>query len=69
MKEESSSLVGTNNRFDYSSNKSSCDTSRKHQVSIRLGSTLIQKIDRRTENRSKAIRKALRSKYGDSDGY
>jgi len=66
---EEKSLVGTNNGFDYSSNKSSCDTSRKHQVSIRLGSTLIQKIDRRTDNRSKAIRKALREEYGDSDEY
>jgi len=69
MKEESSSLGGTKNDLYSAVNKSTSDTQRKPRISFRVGQDLLRELEAQDVNRSEAIRKALRSEYGDSDGY
>jgi len=69
MKEESSSLGGTRNNWYSAVNKYKSDTQRKSRISFRVSQDLLRELEAQEVNRSEAIRKALRSEYGDSDGY
>jgi len=69
MKGKNQSCGGTKNDLYSAVNKSTSDTQRKPRISFRVGQDLLQELEAQDLNRSEAIRKALRSEYGDSDGY
>lgn len=66
MKGKSQSCGATNKDWYTAVNKNKSDSTRKRRISFRVGKDLLQEIEEKDENRSEAIRQALRNEYGDN---